>query len=125
MPDIALKNKKFKVPNKCQDYIKKAYKTYSKLPETTEGHVRAKNIIDNPIISLALLKKIVNYFKDARDNTPTYHLTGGDVGRELFPQLLKHARNSIEATKRNKKRGEMMNTYKKEGGSRDMNANPT
>ena len=125
MPDIALKNKKFKVPNKCQNYIKNAYKTYSNLPDTTEGYVRAKNIIDNPIISLALLKKIVNYFKDARDNTPTYHLTGGNVGKELFPKLLKHARNSIEGVRRNKKRGDMMNTYKKEGGSRDMNVNPT
>jgi hypothetical protein len=125
MPDIALKNKKFKVPNKCQEYIKKAYKTYSNLPDTTEGYVRAQNIIKDPIISLALLKKIVNYFKNAHDNTPTYHLTGGDVGKELFPQLLQHARNSIEGVRRNKKRGEMMNTYKKEGGTKDMNANPT
>ena len=77
MPDIALKNKKFKVPNKCQDYIKKAYTNYSHLPETTEGYVRAQNILKDPIISLALLKKIVNYFKDARDNTPTYHFNWG------------------------------------------------
>tara|TARA_R110001583_G_scaffold78667_1_gene213009 strand:- start:3678 stop:4139 length:462 start_codon:yes stop_codon:yes gene_type:complete len=125
MPDIALKNTKFKVPNKCQDYIKNAYKTYSNLPDTTEGYVRARNIIDNPIISLSLLKKIVNYFSDARDNTPTYHLTGGDVGKELFPQLLQHARTGLEGTRRNKKRGEMMNTYKKEGGTKDMNSNPT
>lgn len=125
MPDIALKNRKFKVPNKCQDYIKKAYTNYSHLPDTTEGYVRAKNIIEDPIISLALLKKIVNYFKDARDNTPTYHLTGGDIGKKLFPRLLQHARNSKESSRRNKKRGEMMNTYKKEGGTKDMNANPT
>ena len=59
MPDVNLENNTFKCPNKLVNRIKSSLDNFNG-PETTEGYVRAKNIVDDPIISLALLKKINN-----------------------------------------------------------------
>ena len=123
MPDVSLENKKFKVPDKLVLQMKKNISGFGG-PKTTEGYERCTNIIEEPIISLALLKKIVNFFKTADEEDSPYHLTGGELGKKIFTDMLRSSRDSEKTGRKVKMRGGLSNTHKKEH-TKDGNANPT
>ena len=83
MPDTNLKGKEFKVPTKCMEKIKLALNDFTG-PKTTKGYERAINMVKRPIISLELLKKINNFFRNEEKGTWPYKLTGGDYGKKIF-----------------------------------------
>tara|TARA_Y100000034_G_C6600939_1_gene261411 strand:- start:15 stop:467 length:453 start_codon:yes stop_codon:yes gene_type:complete len=123
MPDKNLYDTTFKVPDKCVDHIKNAVSQFNG-PETTEGYERANNIIKNPHISLSLLKKINNFFRNEEEGSQPYNLTGGDYGKKVFQYMEDQTRNSRASSRKNKKRGGMLNTHYKEH-EKDGNTNPT
>tara|TARA_R110002020_G_scaffold132027_1_gene295041 strand:- start:9902 stop:10351 length:450 start_codon:yes stop_codon:yes gene_type:complete len=123
MPDVNLENNTFKCPNKLVNRIKSSLDNFNG-PETTEGYVRAKNIVDDPIISLALLKKINNFFRSNDENHPGYELTGGDFGKNTFAEMERQAREGEDRSRKTKMRGGFENTHKKPH-ERDDNANAT
>lgn len=112
MPDLTLKHKKFQVPKKCVQVIKRNFDSFDG-PKTTEGYNRAKNIIDNPTISFQLLKKINNFFRNVEKDSWPYKLTGGDYGMKVFKRMEDEARRKESSSRKNKMRGQMMNTHKK------------
>ena len=75
MPDKSLEGQTFRVSDKVREVIKVAYDSFDG-PETTEGYVRAKNILKDPMISLSLLKKINNFFRNVDELSWSYRLTG-------------------------------------------------
>jgi hypothetical protein len=93
MPDKALKGHTIKVPDKCVEKIKMSVQNFNG-PKTTKGYERAINIIKNPFISMELLKKINNFFRNEEEGTAPYELTGGDYGKKIFNALEKQLRNS-------------------------------
>ena len=122
MPDKTLYDTTFKVPDKCVDHIKSALNNFNG-PKTTEGYERATNIVKNPIISLSLLKKINNFFRNEEEGTPSYNLTGGDYGKKIFHKMENQARRGEVSSRKNKMRGGMMNTHYSDH-EKDSNANP-
>ena len=110
MPDKSLEGQTFKVSDKVREIIKVAYDSFDG-PETTEGYVRAKNILKDPIISLSLLKKINNFFRTTDELSWSYRLTGGDVGRKFFAHLEEKTRSG-EESKRKTKSQVLDNQYK-------------
>ena len=110
MPDKSLEGQTFKVSNKIREIIKVAYDSFDG-PETTEGYVRAKNILKDPMISLSLLKKINNFFRNADESSWSYRLTGGDKGKKFFAHLEEKIRRS-EKSKRKTKSQVLDNQYK-------------
>lgn len=123
MSDISLENKKFKVSDKVIEKIRLALNAFDG-PRTTEGYERAKNLIADPIISLALLKKINNFFRNADEKKWPYKLTGGDFGKKFFSILEEKVRNG-EETGRKAKSKVLSNIYKSEHTKDKHNANPT
>tara|TARA_R110002051_G_scaffold119992_1_gene193273 strand:- start:80 stop:529 length:450 start_codon:yes stop_codon:yes gene_type:complete len=101
MPDKSLGGQTFKVSDKVREVIKVAYDSFDG-PETTEGYVRAKNILKDPIISLSLLKKINNFFRNADESSWSYRLTGGDKGKKFFAHLEEKTRSGEEANRKTK-----------------------
>jgi len=122
MPDLNLKGKNFKVPTKCVKKIKVAVNKFNG-PKTTEGYQRALNIVKEPTISLELLKKINNFFRNEEVGTWPYHLTGGKYGKKIFQKMEDQTRSGASATKKNKMRGGLSNTHYKE--HEKTNFNPT
>ena len=125
MPDINLKGKEFKVPTKCVEKIKLAINKFNG-PKTTKGYERAINIVKKPIISLELLKKINNFFRNEEEGSWPYKLTGGDYGKKIFHKMEDQMRSGEAATKKNKMRGGLTNTHYKEhekNGSNPTNVN--
>jgi hypothetical protein len=110
MPDKSLGGQTFKVSDKIREVIKVAYDSFDG-PETTEGYVRAKNILKDPIISLSLLKKINNFFRNADESSWSYRLTGGDEGKKFFTHLEEKTRSG-EKSKRKTKSQVLDNQYK-------------
>ena len=123
MPDISLENKKFKVSDKVIEKIKLALDAFDG-PRTTEGYERAKNLVNDPIISFALLKKINNFFRNADEKKWPYKLTGGDFGKKVFSLLEEKVRDG-EETGRKVKSKVLPNIYKDEHSKDKHNANPT
>jgi len=123
MPDKNLHDTTFKVPDKCVAHIKNAVSNFNG-PKTTEGYERAQNIVKNPEISLALLKKINNFFRNEEVGSPSYNLTGGDYGKKIFHNMEGQIRQRETSSRKNKMRGGMMNTHYKEH-EKDGNKNPT
>ena len=118
MPDKALKGHQIKIPTKCVKHIKVAVENFNG-PKTTEGYERAINIIKNPVISMELLKKINNFFKNEEEGTNPYNLTGGDYGKKVFFELEKQLRDGKASSRKSK-----MNTHYDEH-EKDGNKNPT
>jgi hypothetical protein len=110
MPDKSLGGQMFKVSDKVREVIKVAYDSFDG-PETTEGYVRAKNILKDPIISLSLLKKINNFFRNADESSWSYRLTGGNKGKKFFAHLEEKTRSG-EKSKRKTKSQVLDNQYK-------------
>ena len=123
MPDKHLKGHQIKVPNKCVKHIKLAVQNFNG-PKNTEGYERALNIIKNPVISMELLKKINNFFRNADEESHPYNLTGGDYGKKVFYELEKQLRDTASTGRKTKMDGGMMNTHYDEH-EKDGNANPT
>jgi len=123
MPDKELKGYRIKVPNKCVEHIKVAINDFNG-PKTTEGYERAINIVKNPVISMELLKKINNFFRNEEENTNSYNLNGGDYGKKVFFELEKQLRKGKSSGRKSKERGGMLNTHYDEH-EKDGNANPT
>ena len=123
MPDKVLKGHQIKVPDKCVKHIKIAVHDFNG-PKTTEGYQRALNIIKNPVISMELLKKINNFFRNEEEGTHPYNLTGGDYGKKTFLELEKQLRDSKSSGRKSKMNSGMMNTHYDEH-EKDGNANPT
>jgi len=123
MPDKHLKGHQIKVPNKCVKHIKIAVQDFNG-PKNTEGYERAINIIKSPVISMELLKKINNFFRNEEEGTPSYNLTGGDYGKKVFYELEKQLRDTASTGRKTKMDGGMMNTHYDEH-EKDGNANPT
>tara|TARA_Y100000034_G_C6780603_1_gene348881 strand:+ start:29 stop:478 length:450 start_codon:yes stop_codon:yes gene_type:complete len=122
MPDKTLYDTTFKVPTKCVEHIQDALSSFNG-EKTTEGYERAKNIVNNPHISLSLLKKINNFFRNEEEGTPSYTLTGGDYGKKIFQKMEDQARQGKASSRKNKMRGGMMNTHYQEH-EKDGNVNP-
>jgi hypothetical protein len=110
MPDKNLYGTTFKVPDKCVDNIRNAVSNFNG-SETTKGFERAKNIIKNPNISLELLKKINNFFRNEEEGTVPYQLTGGDYGKKIFNNMEQQVRRSKESSRDSKMGGGMENTH--------------
>jgi len=123
MSDKTLYDTTFKVPDKCISQIKKALGSFNGT-KTTEGYERAKNMVANPHISLSLLKKINNFFRNEKEGTSSYNLTGGDYGKKIFKKMEDQARQGKASSRKNKMRGGMMNTHYK-NHEKDGNVNPT
>jgi len=123
MPDVSLENKSFKISQKVIEKIKLALNAFDG-PRTTEGYERAKNLVNNPIISLALLKKINNFFRNADDKKWPYKLTGGDLGKIFFAHLEEKTRDGEESGRKVKSKV-LPNIYKSEHTKDAHNANPT
>lgn len=123
MPDKSLKNHQIKVPNKCIKHINTMVQDFNG-PKTTEGYERAINIVKNPMISMELLKKINNFFRNEEKDTPSYNLTGGDYGKKVFFELEKQLRDGKASGRKSKMNGGMMNTHYDEH-EKDGNKNPT
>jgi|TARA_R110002020_G_scaffold377631_1_gene588713 hypothetical protein len=123
MSDISLRDKKFKVSDKVIEKIKLALNDFEG-PRTTEGYERAKNLVNDPIISLALLKKINNFFRNADEEKWPYKLTGGDYGKKFFSILEDKVRDGQE-TGRKVKSNVLSNIYKSEHTKDVHNSNPT
>jgi len=123
MPDKVLKGHQIKVPDKCVKHIKIAVHDFNG-PKTTEGYERALNIIKNPVISMELLKKINNFFRNEEKGTAPYELTGGDYGKKVFNELEKQLRDGKSMGRKAKMNGGMMNTHYDEH-EKDGNKNPT
>ena len=123
MPDINLENKTFNCPDKLVNRIKSSLDNFNG-PETTEGYGRAKNIVNDPVISLALLKKINNFFRNNDKNHPGYELTGGDFGKSTFSEMERQTREGEDRGRKAKMRGGMEHTHKKPH-ERDDNVNAT
>ena len=123
MPDNSLKDKKFKVSDRVIEKIKLALDAFDG-PRTTEGYERAKNLIISPIISLALLKKINNFFRNANEDSWSYKLTGGDLGKKFFSHIEGKTRDGENSSKKSKSRTGMENIYKDEH-TKDGLGNPT
>jgi len=123
MSDISLRDKKFKVSDKVIEKIKLALNDFEG-PRTTEGYERAKNLVSDPIISLALLKKINNFFRNADEEKWPYKLTGGDYGKKFFSILEDKVRDG-EETGRKVKSNVLSNIYKSEHTKDAHNSNPT
>ena len=123
MPDKALKGEQIRVPDKCVKHIKVAVENFEG-PKTTEGYQRAINIVKNPIISMELLKKINNFFRNEEKGTAPYELTGGDYGKKVFNELEKQLRDGKSMGRKAKMYGGMMNTHYDEH-EKDGNKNPT
>ena len=122
MPDLNLKGRNFTVPQKCVKKIKIALNQFDG-PKTTEGYQRAINIVKEPNISLELLKKINNFFRNEEEGTWPYKLTGGDYGKKIFQYIEDQNRRGVAATRKNKMRGGLSNTHYKE--HEKTNFNPT
>ena len=122
MPDKNLYDTTFKVPDKCVEHIKNALSQFHG-SKTTEGYERAQNIVKNPEISLALLKKINNFFRNEEEGSPSYNLTGGDYGKKIFHKMEDQTRRSEKSSRKTKERGGMMNTHYDEH-EKDGNVNP-
>lgn len=99
MPDKSLEGQTFRVSDKVREVIKVAYDSFDG-PETTEGYVRAKNILKDPMISLSLLKKINNFFRNVDELSWSYRLTGGDKGKKFFAHLEEKIRSGEEAKRK-------------------------
>ena len=110
MPDKSLGDRTFRVSDRVREVIKVAYDSFDG-PETTEGYVRAKNILKDPIISLSLLKKINNFFRNVDESSWSYRLTGGDEGKKFFAHLEEKTRSG-EESKRKTKSQVLDNQYK-------------
>jgi len=110
MPDKSLGDRTFRVSDRVREVIKVAYDSFDG-PETTEGYVRAKNILKDPIISLSLLKKINNFFRNVDESSWPYRLTGGDEGKKFFAHLEEKTRSG-EESKRKTKSQVLDNRYK-------------
>ena len=110
MSDKSLYDKTFKISDKVRKLIKVAYDSFDG-PETTEGYKRAENILRDPIISLALLKKINNFFRNVDEESMSYRLTGGDEGKKYFAHLEEKTRSG-EESKRKTKSQVLDNQYK-------------
>lgn len=123
MPDKHLKGHQIRVPDKCVKHIKNSVQNFNG-PKTTEGYERALNIIKNPVISMELLKKINNFFRNADKETDAYNLTGGDYGSKVFNELEKQLRDTSSTSRKTKMDGGMMNTHYDEH-EKDGNSNPT
>lgn len=123
MPDKSLKGHQIKVPDKCVKHIKIAVQDFNG-PKTTEGYERAINIVKSPVISMELLKKINNFFRNEEEGTPSYNLTGGDYGKKVFFELEKQLRDGKASSRKSKMNGGMMNTHYDEH-EKDGNKNPT
>ena len=123
MPDKSLNGKTFKVSDKVIEKIKLALNAFDG-PRTTEGYERANNIVKDPIISLALLKKINHFFRNADEEGYPYKLTGGEYGKKVFYELEKQLRDGKSIGRKSKMDGGMMNTHYDEH-EKDGNANPT
>ena len=123
MPDKHLKGHQIKVPNKCVKHIKSVVQDFNG-PKNTEGYERAINIIKSPVISMELLKKINNFFRNEEEGTPSYNLTGGDYGKKVFYELEKQLRDTASTGRKTKMDSGMMNTHYDEH-EKDGNANPT
>jgi hypothetical protein len=123
MPDKSLKGHQIKVPNKCVKHIKSVVQDFTG-PKTTEGYERALNIIKNPVISMELLKKINNFFRNEEEGTSPYNLTGGEYGKKVFSELEKQLRDGKSSGRKTKMNGGMMNTHYSEH-EKDGNKNPT
>ena len=123
MPDKSLNDKTFKVSDKVIEKIKLALDAFDG-PRTTEGYESAKNIINNPIISMALLKKINNFFRNSNKDGWSYKLTGGDLGEKFFSILEDKVRDGENSSKKSKSRTGMENIYKDEH-TKDGLGNPT
>lgn len=111
MPDKSLNGKTFKVSDKVIEKIKLALNAFDG-PRTTEGYERANNIVKDPIISLALLKKINHFFRNADENSWPYKLTGGDLGKKFFSILEDKVRDGENSSKKSKSRSGLENIYK-------------
>lgn len=122
MPDINLKGKEFRVPTKCVEKIKLALSKFTG-PKTTEGYERAINIVKEPNISLELLKKINNFFRNVEEGSWPYKLTGGDYGKKIFSKMEEQTRSGEASSKKNKMRGGLANTHYKE--HEKTGSNPT
>jgi len=123
MPDKSLKGHRIKIPDKCVKHIKVAVQNFNG-PKTTEGYERALNIIKNPVISMELLKKINNFFRNEEEGTHPYNLTGGEYGKKVFHELEKQLRDSKSTGRKSKMDAGMMNTHYDEH-EKDGNKNPT
>jgi hypothetical protein len=123
MPDKSLNGKTFKVSDKVIEKIKLSLNAFDG-PRTTEGYERAKNIINDPIISLALLKKINHFFRNADKDSWSYKLTGGDLGKKFFSILEDKVRDGENSSKKARSRSGMENIYKDEH-TKDGLGNPT
>jgi len=123
MSDKQLKGHQIKVPSKCVKHIKLGVQDFNG-PKNTEGYERAINIIKNPVISMELLKKINNFFRNADEEGYPYKLTGGDYGKKVFYELEKQLRDSKSIGRKSKMDAGMMNTHYDEH-EKDGNRNPT
>jgi len=123
MPDKSLKDKSFKVSDKVIEKIKLALSKFNG-DRTTEGYERAKNIVSDPIISLALLKKINHFFRNSDSESWSYKLTGGDLGKKFFSILEDKVRDGENSSKKAKSRTGMENIYK-DKHTKDGLGNPT
>ena len=123
MPDVNLENTTFTCPDKLVNRIKSSLNNFNG-PETTEGYVRAQNIVDDPVISLALLKKINNFFRSNDKSHPGYELTGGDFGKNTFSEMERQTREGEDRGRKAKMRGGLEHTHKKPH-ERDDNVNAT
>ena len=123
MPDKSLKDKSFKVSDKVIEKIKLALSEFNG-DKTTEGYERAKNIVNDPIITLALLKKINHFFRNSDSESWSYKLTGGDLGKKFFSILEDKVRDGANSSKKAKSRSGMENIYK-DTHTKDGLGNPT
>jgi hypothetical protein len=121
-----LKNNTFKVPDELLGKLKSSLASFSG-QENSRGVKRAKDILANPNISYAQIKRLKNYF-DTYEGVGTdteYKLIGGDEMKNWVNSSLKTSRDSIYNVKNTRMMAGEENQFIDSHEKDFDNANPT
>lgn len=120
-----LDNQTYTCPPEIVSQLQKGIDGYSR-GGNTEGLRRAIGIVRNPEISYQQMNRIQNWFSEHDNGDNGYELIGGDKMKEWVLNTMKNSTNSVELGKRVKRITDFPgNSEQEEGGTKDVNKNPT
>lgn len=127
MPNKDLKDKMFNVPDKVFNRVKQMLTKIEISNKHAKGVQRAKDIIDDRMISYSQMKRLKNFFDsyEGDGNDAEFNLIGGKVTKQWIDDTLGQNRESIKKLKKAKMDGGLENQFLKTHEKDFDNANPT